>query len=579
MSDLAAQQPDARLADEVALCARASGLTERRVSELALFSRERGMPLVRALVERAGVDEAALLDDLAKSMGMSFVAGGNGRIPAEIIDSVSAAVAVDNHVMPLGQANGRLRLACCDPFDWKRWDELSHILSRPLEKVLCPHGVIDRMLKTHYGIGADTVERLLAGKAEDDLRIVAAAATDLGDEEAANEPTVVNLVNRILTEAIRSNATDIHLEPYEHSYRVRYRIDGMLEDVAVPVSVRLLRLAMVSRIKIMSSLDITEKRLPQDGRCQVSLAGQDYDLRISILPGIHGEAVVIRLQSRKMVQYELGTLGFATEERERVEGLVRRPHGLILVTGPTGSGKTTTLYACLNKLVKPEVKIITVEDPVEYWMSDIVQMQVKEEIGFTFALALRHMLRHDPDIMLVGEIRDRETAEIAVRCSLTGHLVFSTLHTNDAAGAATRLVDIGIEPYLVASSLQGVLAQRLVRKVCPHCAGPQTVESLGELERRILRDAGDAAHPESLTAGSGCERCRFTGYRGRTAVGEVIEASGAIRSLIQRRAPAEEVRRQARDEGSRGLRESAILAACAGRTTMSEVLRATEAEV
>ncbi|MGE5608221.1 MAG: GspE/PulE family protein, partial [Bacillota bacterium] len=449
-------------------------------------------------------------------------------------------------------------------------------LGRELEKVICPRSVITRMLKASYGIGADTVQRMLAERSAGDLQVVGGQTTDLSSEEqAANEPTVVNLVNQILAEAIRANATDIHFEAYEEKYRVRYRIDGMLEDVSMPVSVKQLRLALVSRIKIMSNLDITEKRLPQDGRCQVSLGGQEYDLRVSILPGMHGEAVVIRLQSRQMVKLDLEMLGFDAEEQQKVNQLISRPHGLILVTGPTGSGKTTTLYTCLSRINTPLVKIVTIEDPVEYWMENILQMQVHEEIGFTFARALRSMLRHDPDVMLVGEIRDRETADIAIRSSLTGHLVFATLHTNNAASAFARLIDVGVEPFLVASSVIGVVAQRLVRKVCPQCRRKVVVEQLSEYERQMMREAGCGGELE-LWEGQRCEACRFTGYRGRTAVAETLLVTSGIRRLVQQREPAERIKELACREGMKTLRESALAAVGEGKTTMAEMMRVTQ---
>jgi type II secretory ATPase GspE/PulE/Tfp pilus assembly ATPase PilB-like protein len=561
--------------DEVALCVRASGLAPDRVRELAGFARDRGQSIVEVLIERAGADEHVLLQGLAGLLELPFLESDVQRISDEVLTNISPAVAISHHVMPLEEVNGRLRVACADPFDWQRWDDLGCVLNRPLEKVLCPRPVIEKMLKANYGIGADTVERLLANRPDKDIKVVSRLSTDLSEEEAANEPTVVNLVNKILTEAIRANATDIHFEPYEDKYRVRYRIDGMLEDVSIPVSVKLLKLALVSRIKIMSNLDITEKRLPQDGRCQVSLGGQDYDLRLSILPGIYGEAVVIRLQTRQRVKLDLESLGFEAEEREKAGHLIGRPHGLMLVTGPTGSGKTTTLYTALNKINQPQTKIITVEDPVEYWMEDILQMQVHEAIGFTFARALRSMLRHDPDVMLVGEIRDRETADIAIRSALTGHLVFSTLHTNDAASAATRLVDIGIEPFLVASSVHGILAQRLVRKVCLHCRRELAVDTLTEFERRTLEDAG-CLGKFSLWQGQGCEKCRFTGYRGRTAIGEVLIVTPEVRRVIQQREPAEYIKKVACEQGMRTLRESAFLAVEAGKTSLTEILRVTQ---
>jgi type II secretory ATPase GspE/PulE/Tfp pilus assembly ATPase PilB-like protein len=442
------------------------------------------------------------------------------------------------------------------------------------------------MLRASYGIGADTVQRLLAGRdgkdghpaagAGNGAATATATTTDLSNEEqAANEPTVVNLVNQVLTEAIRAGATDIHFEPFDGRYRVRYRVDGMLEDVSMPVSVNVLRLALVSRVKIMCNLDITEKRLPQDGRCQVALGGRDYDLRVSILPGVCGEGVNIRLQSRQMVRLDLEALGFEPDEQGKIARLVSRPHGLVLVTGPTGSGKTTTLYTCLGRINTPAVKIITIEDPVEYRTENILQMQVHEEIGFSFGRALRSMLRHDPDVMLVGEIRDRDTADIAIRSSLTGHLVFATLHTNDAASAFTRLIDIGVEPFLVASSAIGVIAQRLMRKVCDRCAQPVPAESLGGLERDLLRGDQPLAG-NTIREGRRCEHCRFTGYRGRTVISEVLPVTPEVRRLVQERQPSEQIREQARREGMRTLRQSALEAVRSGRTTAAEAIRVTQ---
>jgi type II secretory ATPase GspE/PulE/Tfp pilus assembly ATPase PilB-like protein len=561
--------------DECTLCARASGLGVDRVRELATFARDRGQRLAEVLVDRAGVDEGSLLRGLANALCLPFLAEEADAIPEQVLSRVPPGIAVRYRVVPLADSDGRLRLASSRPFDWQTWDDLAQILRSPLEKVLCPGPVIDRMLRACYGLGAETVERLVAGRSEESVQVVTPLAADLSEEEVANEPTVVNLVNQILTEAIRAGATDVHFEPYETKYRVRYRVDGMLEDVAIPVGVRLLKLALVSRLKIMSGLDITEKRLPQDGRCQVSLAGQDYDLRISILPGVHGEGVVVRLQRRQMVELDLDQLGFLDEERERIRRLIGRPHGLMLVTGPTGSGKTTTLYACLNKIIAPEVKIITVEDPVEYWTQDILQMQVDDGIGFSFARALRHMLRHDPDIMLVGEIRDRETADIAVRSSLTGHLVFATLHTNDAASAIPRLVDIGIEPFLVASSVHGILAQRLVRKICRHCKCRVDPNDLSDWEQQLVASAG-WTQETPLWRGAGCEKCRFTGYLGRTAVGEVAMVSPTIRRLVQESAPTEQIRKVARQEGTRTLQETALIAVRNGTTSVAEVLRVTQ---
>ena len=567
------------ITDELTLCAQASGLDKAVVTELSGFAREKKLSLIEALVQHRGVDERAFTSNLAELMGLPCLTEKVDKIADEVLAKVSPSLAIRYHIIPVGQKNGTLQVACWNPFDWQRWDELCHFLDVQLAMTLCPHSAIYQMLKANYGLGADTVDRLLSTRSERNREDASlnVLTTNLSDEEAANEPTVVNFVNKILTEAIRVNATDIHFEPYEGKFRVRYRVDGMLEDVSVPASIKLLSQAIVSRVKIMSHLDITERRLPQDGRAQVALGGKDYDLRISVLPGIYGEAIVIRVQSREMVKLDLDSLGFTNHEKDRIKQLISRPYGLILVTGPTGSGKTTTLYTCLSQINKPDTKIITVEDPVEYWMEDILQMQVHDEIGFTFARALRGILRHDPDVLLIGEVRDRETADIAVRSSLTGHLVFATLHTNDASGALPRITDIGIEPFLLASSINGVIAQRLVRTICSHCKEEESIDSLNEFERQMLVDM-QADQPVTLWRGRGCEKCRFTGYRGRTAIGEILMVTPGVKKLIQQREPAEVIKSLAVQEGMHTLRESALIAASRGLTTMAEVSRVTQDE-
>ena len=473
--------------DQVGLCASAVGLGQDRVRELADFAAQRGERLLDVLVSRGGVEEEKLSRGLGNLLGLAVLEEEVGEIPSDVLSTIPPVLAVSHQVVPLGWCDGKLRVACWDPFDWQGWDDLSYMLGQSMERVLAPRSLILRMIHANYGLGAETVARLVeAGGGEGTAAV--SSVTDLSEHQAANEPTVVNLVNRILGEAIEAGATDVHLEPHDGRYRIRYRVDGMLEDVPTPSNIHALRMAVVSRVKIMSGLDITEKRLPQDGRSRVSLGGQNCDLRISVLPGIHGEAVVVRIQNQQAVVLDLAALGFEEHERGAIERLIRRPHGLFLATGPTGSGKTTTLYTCLLKVRSPQIKIVTIEDPVEYWMDGVLQMQVHEEIGFTFGRALRSMLRHDPDVMLVGEIRDLETAEIAIRSALTGHLVLASLHTNDAASAVTRLCDIGIEPFLVASSVQGILAQRLVRKVCPHCRQELSPEALEAMSGGLLGD-------------------------------------------------------------------------------------------
>ena len=445
---------------------------------------------------------------------------------------------------------------------------MSLLLNRRVKLALATSEAISRAIRRCYGVGADTVEQL-SGRSGQPV-VEEAVESDLADESAARDASVIKLLNQILMDAIQQRATDIHFEPYENELRVRYRIDGVLRDAGVPGAARHYRYALVSRAKIMGNLDIAERRLPQDGRAQVNLGGQAYDLRISILPTPHGEALNVRILSRNTTIGDLGSLGFQGRDLEKLLELIRKPHGIILVTGPTGSGKTTTLYTVLRLLNKPETKILTVEDPVEYRMRGITQMQVNPEIGFTFARALRSMLRHDPDVMLIGEIRDFETAEITIRTALTGHLVFSTLHTNDAPTAMSRLIDMGVEPFLIASSVEGVLAQRLIRLVCPHCLEWQEPDEL------ILRQLGPEAHGLTrLARGRGCGECRFTGLWGRTCITELMVTDGVIREMVTSKRHADDLRREAVRRGMQLLRTSGIRKIEQGLTTVDEVLRVT----
>jgi general secretion pathway protein E/type IV pilus assembly protein PilB len=396
---------------------------------------------------------------------------------------------------------------------------------------------------------------------------------DAGAEGAAHDASIVRFVNQMLTQAIERRATDVHLEPYEASLRLRFRVDGVLQEQSVPASLRRFHPAIVSRIKILSHLDIAEKRVPQDGRIKLRLGGREIDVRVSIIPMIHGEALVLRILARGDALLGTEYLGMDRRDRNLFDRVLALPHGICLVTGPTGSGKTTTLYAGLGAINDHARKIVTIEDPVEYQLPGVNQIQVNTKTGLTFARGLRAVLRHDPDVILVGEIRDRETAEIAVQASLTGHLVFSTLHTNDAPGAATRLIDMGVEPYLVASSVEVVLAQRLVRLICDECRTP-----LPEAEARPLRREFGDVLPETLFHGTGCRACGGTGYRGRQGVFEVMPVTDALRQLILTRAPAPEIRRQADSEGMRSLRDDGWRLVREGRTTVEELLRNTKDE-
>jgi len=391
----------------------------------------------------------------------------------------------------------------------------------------------------------------------------------------AEDASIIKFVNQVLSEAVKERATDIHLEPFQNELRTRYRIDGILYDINIPETIKYFHQAIVSRVKIMSELNIAEHRLPQDGRIKIKINESELDLRVSTIPTAFGEAVHIRLLSPQFF-LELDNLGFLPEDLRIVESMIKRPHGVIFVTGPTGSGKSTTLYAALARINSSAVKIITIEDPIEYQLRGVNQIQVNPKIGFTFATGLRHMLRHDPDVMMVGEVRDYETAEIAIRAALTGHLVFSTLHTNDAAGAVTRLLDMGIEPFLVSSSLECLIAQRLVRRICPKCKVP--LKNSRELIEQIARDTGAAADNIVIYEGKGCQECRFTGFRGRTAIHEVLVINQPIRNLILEHASSQQIKQKAVALGMRSLRQSGLKKVLEGETTYTEVIRVTQQE-
>jgi type II secretion system protein E len=413
---------------------------------------------------------------------------------------------------------------------------------------------------------------MISEAGENGLQVIDTDADeDMDLTQAAEGASIVRFVNQILTEAIELRATDVHIEPFEETLRVRYRIDGVLQEASVAPEVKQFQAAIVSRLKILSKLDIAEKRVPQDGRIKILIAGREIDVRVSVIPMLYGEAVVLRLLDRSSVLLGLDKLGMSPRDLDIMRMILERPHGIILVTGPTGSGKTTTLYAALSRINDIQRKIITIEDPIEYQLHGVNQIQVSRKAGLTFASGLRSILRHDPDVVLVGEIRDTETAEIAIQASLTGHLVFSTLHTNDAPSALTRLVDMGIEPYLVASSLEAVLAQRLVRVVCPDCKEP-----LGKNEMAPLRQRFGEELPRTLYKGRGCRQCQGTGYRGRIGIFEMMLVTDDIRSRILENASAPELRKVAANQGMRSLRDDGFRHLHEGRTTIEEILRVTK---
>lgn len=527
-----------------------------------------------AILAADGVGEEALLRFLADTFELPYVEVEKSAPPRELLAKFPARLLLRHHVLPLEEKDGVTTLAVSRLSDSAALDELRVHTGRDFTIALAPSVEIDRSLKRLLGVGADTLQTLDAGTTELQVIDDAGSDQDLDLSDAAQDASIIKFVNQILTEAIDARATDVHIEPYEDALRLRYRIDGVLVEAPVPASIRRFHPAIVSRLKILSHLDIAEKRLPQDGRIKLKIAGREIDVRVSIIPMIHGEAVVLRILARDESVRGTQHIGMAARDRELFDRVLEMPHGIVLVTGPTGSGKTTTLYASLAKINDAERKIITIEDPVEYQLRGVNQIQVNVRSGLTFAAGLRAILRHDPDVVLVGEIRDRETAEIAVQASLTGHLVFSTLHTNDAPGAATRLIDMGIEPYLVASSLEVVVAQRLVRIICPNCK-----QELPADEGRKIRDEFPSeALPETLYRGAGCRNCQNTGFRGRSGVFEIMGVSDEIRSLILHRAPAHELRKVAVSQGMRSLREDGWRLVREGRTTVGEVIANTKDE-
>jgi type II secretory ATPase GspE/PulE/Tfp pilus assembly ATPase PilB-like protein len=552
-----------------------AGLTQEQLDVAHSEAEKQKISLCESILKLGVVSEEDFLRAAAEETGLEFLNIYADDIENEALKAVTANIATHYNIVPLKIVGEVLYVATCDPLQLELKNELELILdnSHKVEFILSTSEATRKAIRQSYGVGAATVEQMV------DAESIVDGITDkkdLMDENKARDASVIKLVNQLLVDAISLGATDIHIEPYENDIKARYRIDGMLQDSGIPKTVRFFREGITSRIKIMSGLDIAEKRLPQDGGAQVNIAGQRFDLRVSILPTKYGEGINIRILPQTKLITDLHSLGMADAEVEKFSKIIIKPHGIVLVTGPTGSGKTTTLYACMNMLKKSDKKIITIEDPIEYDMPGLIQMQVHTEIGFIFARALRSMLRHDPDIMLVGEIRDLETAETAIRTALTGHLVFSTLHTNDAASAITRLLDMGIEPYLIASSIEAILAQRLVRVICSNCK--QTREAEPEILMAIKSLTGTTELPR-IYHGTGCSKCRFTGYRGRTVITELLLLSESIREMILSRRHSNEIDEKAHSEGMTSLFLSGMDKVNRGITTYEEVLRVTKGAV
>jgi type II secretion system protein E len=531
-----------------------------------------GQTLEDAVLAADGVSEEALLRFLATTFDVPYVDLEKNPPAKEILAGFPARLLVRHRILPLEERDGVTLVAASRVSDTGALDELRLVCGKDLALALAPSAEIDRALKRLLGVGADTLQSL--NQETGDLQVVDEGKDDdLDLSAAAQDASIIKFVNQVLTEAIEMRATDVHIEPFENQLRLRNRIDGVLQETNVPPSIRRYHAAIVSRLKILSHLDIAEKRLPQDGRIKLKIAGREIDVRVSIIPMIHGEAVVLRILDRGDAVLGTEHVGMAAHDRAQFDKVLDMPHGIVLVTGPTGSGKTTTLYAALSVINDTERKIITVEDPVEYQLRGVNQIQVNHKSGLTFAAGLRAILRHDPDVVLVGEIRDKETAEIAVQASLTGHLVFSTLHTNDAPGAATRLIDMGIEPYLVASSLEVVVAQRLVRVICKQCK-----QEVPDSETKIIREEFGDLVPPVLYRGAGCRNCQGTGYRGRQGIFEMMAISNEVRSMILERVPSHLLRQVAVKEGMTSLRTDGWRIIREGRTTVDEVMRNTKDE-
>ena len=523
---------------------------------------------VECLKKDGSVREQDLLAMLAQQYGMEVLDLNSYEIPPEILECLTPEVASLYKVVPVMKHDDVLTIAMSDPTDMETLDALRYLLGTEVDAMVASKSQIDAILDRHYRTGADSVEGYLQEMTEDadlDTELVSniGQAESLDDENAP----IIRLVTQLIIDAFKMKASDIHLEPMEKRYRVRYRIDGALREVEGPP--KYMQANFTSRVKIMARLDITEKRIPQDGRIQVTVGDRDIDLRVSSVPTVHGESIVMRILDKSSIQLDVPKLGFYADDLEIVNRIISLPDGIFLVTGPTGSGKTTSLYAFLNTINTTSRKIITVEDPVEYQLSGINQVQVDRHVEMTFAAALRSMLRQAPNIIMVGEIRDLETAEIAINAALTGHLVFSTLHTNDAPGAITRLVDMGVKPFLVATALRAVMAQRLLRRICPNCKAPYTPTAT---EIRMLGLSPEYLENHQFYKGKGCDRCGRTGYKGRIGIYEIFQITEDIGKLIFANEPTGVIRDAARRNGMRSLRDDAMRKAAAGISTLEEVI-------
>ena len=527
-----------------------------------------GMTLCEAAVKFGGHREIEVLTGVGSALGLEIIDLETNQPTADALTKIPASAVYQYNVLPYRYDGHTMTIVVSDPFDTTPSDSLRLIANCPVKMALSTKEDVEKAVKKYYGVGADAIEKMI----DDDRYSVDdefGTMTKIDVNEMGEEASIVRFVNQIIVEADRQGATDIHIEPQETELRIRYRIDGMLHKVDVPPQLNRLKAAIISRIKVMANLDIAEKRLPMDGRIGIKISGQDIDIRVSTMPAAYGESISLRLLAKSGSFVKMADLGFNDRDFAVVDKIIHRPNGIFLVTGPTGSGKSTSLYSFLHEVNKIDVRIMTAEDPIEYHMAGINQVQMQADIGMTFARALRAFLRQDPDIIMVGEIRDRETAEIAINASLTGHMVFSTLHTNDAAGAFPRLIDMGVEPFLIASAVAGVMGQRLCRRLCPNCMKEVPLD----MKYYTLNYA-----PEKNTVfePNGCDACSRTGYKGRRALFEVLEVDEDIEGAIVRRENATEIRNRSLAKGMKTLREDGWAKAFRGVTSVKEIMRVTE---
>jgi general secretion pathway protein E/type IV pilus assembly protein PilB len=544
-------------------------LTREQLDEAVREEQSSKEKLPQVLLRKGLVSEDDLCRVMSRQLSLPYVPLDESAVDPAALDKVPVKVIFDKRLIPITNGGDAVTVAVSDPFDMNTLDELRLLTGRSIRPVIARPSEIEKMIKKFYGVGGGEVDHMVSlkdgqGGGED-------KAESGHDLEMAEDASLIKFVNQLMVEAVRDRASDIHVEPFEEELRIRNRIDGVLHKVPVPGTIKRFQNAIVSRLKIMAQLNIAEKRLPQDGRIKIKAAGREIDVRVSIIPGVFGEGVCLRLLDQEQTSYRMEDLGMPSDVYAEFGKVIQQPYGMFLVTGPTGSGKTTTLYAALAKINSVEDKIITIEDPVEYRLSGVKQIQVNPKVGLTFANGLRSILRHDPDIIMVGEIRDYETAEIAIQAALTGHLVFSTLHTNDAPSAVTRLVDMGVEPYLVASTVEGCMAQRLVRRICKSCRRPHDRSKGGDL---VL-----AAMPKSIDLfyrGEGCESCRGTGYRGRIGLYELMPMDNDIRELVVSKESSARLKSTALKKGMKSLRDRGWEYVREGITTPEEVFRITK---